>query len=452
MRLASLVLAAATVATVSLSPPADAKMFDPETFTLDNGMQVVVVTNRRAPVVSHWVWYRVGTADSPPGKSGLPHFLEHLMFKGTETLAPGEFSRTVARNGGTENAMTSNDFTAYFQNIAKDRLSLVMRMEADRMANLRLTDDIVLPERDVVLEERRSRVDNDPSARLNEQINAAQYLNHPYGDPIIGWYHEMQSYTREDALAFYEQWYAPNNAILIVVGDVDLEEVRPLAEATYGQVEARPIADRARVQEPPQQAARRVTLEDGRVVQPSLSRSYLAPSQREVGWEKAHALDVLAEVLGGGTTSLLYRELVVERGLAAAAGAYYRGSSFDATTFRLYATPRAGVDLVTLEAALDEVVARVLADGLAVEDVARARARMQAESVYARDSLSGAARVLGVALTTGLGIDDVELWPERIGQVTPEQVMAAAREVLRPERSVTGLLRPASIADEGETG
>ena len=447
-----ILFATALATAAATASPAEARMFSPETFTLDNGMQVVVVTNRRAPVVSHWVWYKVGTADSPAGKSGLPHFLEHLMFKGTETLEPGEFSRTVARNGGTENAMTSSDFTAYFQNIAKDRLEVVMRMEADRMANLRLTDEVVLPERDVILEERRSRVDNDPSARLYEQMSAAQYLNHPYGDPIIGWFHEIESYSREDALDFYETWYAPNNAVLIVVGDVDAGEVRPLAEATYGRIPAAAVPARDRLDEPPQEAARRVVLEDARVAQPTLARTYLAPSQNQAGWETAHALDLFAEILGGGTTSRLYRELVVDKQLAASAGAYYRGNALDATTLRLYATPRAGVELEELEAALDAVVRRTLVEGVDADELERAKTRMQAESVYARDSLGGAARIFGAALTTGLDVEDVERWPERMAAVELKRVNAAAREVLVPGRSVTGLLRPAAGADRGETG
>ncbi|MFW5679887.1 MAG: M16 family metallopeptidase [Pseudomonadota bacterium] len=449
MSFRTLVLASA-LGGAALTMPADARMFEPETFTLDNGMDVVVVTNRRAPVVSHWVWYRVGSADSPVGKSGLAHFVEHLMFKGTETLAPGEFSRTVARNGGTENAMTSNDFTAYFQNIAKDRLELVMSMEADRMANLRLTDAEVYPERDVVLEERRSRIDNDPAARLAEQMGAALYLNHPYGNPVIGWYHEIDSYTRADAEAFHREWYAPENAILIVVGDVDAAEVRPLAEATYGRVAPGTERPRQRLVEPPPQVARRLVLEDARVSQPSLSRAYLAPSQRQAGWEETHALDVFSEVLGGGTTSRLYRELVIERGLAASAGAWYRGTSFDDTALRVYAVPRQGVELEALEAALDEILQQALSDGVSELEVERAKKRMQAESVYARDSLSGAARIIGSALTSGLAIDDVELWPTRIGAITVEQVNAAARAVLRPERSVTGWLT--APGSEGETG
>ena len=267
------VLILALAVTAAGPQQAEAALFNPETFTLDNGMQVVVVTDRRAPVVSHHVWYKVGSADSPPGKSGLPHFLEHLMFKGTENLAPGEFSEIVARNGGNENAFTGSDYTGYYQTIARDRLELVMEMEADRMTNLVLDDAAVLPERDVVLEERSQRVDNDPGSRLAEQLNAAQYLNHPYRLPVIGWRHEMESYTREDALDFYRTWYAPNNAVLIVAGDIDAEELRPLAERYYGAIPRRDVPERVRVQEPPQQAAREVELIDPRVRQPSWSRS-----------------------------------------------------------------------------------------------------------------------------------------------------------------------------------
>ena len=286
-----------------------AAVFDPETFTLDNGMQVVVVTNRRAPVVSHHVWYRIGSADSPQGKSGLPHFLEHLMFKGTESLASGEFSRIVARNGGNENAFTGPDYTGYFQTIAKDRLELVMRMEADRMTNLVLDEEETLLERDVILEERSQRTDNDPGSRLSEQINAAQYLHHPYRLPIIGWRHEIESYSREDALDFYRTWYAPNNAILIVAGDIDAAELRPLAERYYGVIPAREIPERVRVQEPPQPAPRDVQLADPRVRQPSWVRSYLAPSFEHGASEHAYPLEVLAEILGGTSTSRLYRIL-----------------------------------------------------------------------------------------------------------------------------------------------
>jgi zinc protease len=430
---------------------APAQVFNPETFTLENGMQVVVVTNRRAPVVTHWVWYKVGSADSPLGKSGLPHFLEHLMFKGTETIAPGDFSKTVARHGGEDNAMTSSDFTAYFQTIAKDRLPIVMGMEADRMANLRLSDEVVYPERDVIVEERQSRVDNEPSSILGEQIAAAQYLHHPYRLPVIGWMHEIESYTRDDAEQFYEQWYAPNNAVLIVAGDISAEELRPLAEQTYGQIAARPVPERHRVVEPPPRAERRVTLADPRVLQATLSRSYLAPTLRTEGAEHVHALEVLAEVLGGGSTSRLYRSLVVEQALATSAGAYYRGASLDQTMLRVVASPRPGVDLDRLEAALDAELTKLLEGGVEEAEVERVKRRMLAEATYARDSLSTAARSFGVALTTGGSIDDVELWPQRIAAVSVAEVEAAAAYVLEKRRSVTGLLLPAPVAEAAET-
>jgi zinc protease len=422
---------------------AEAVVFDPETFTLDNGMQVVVVTNRRAPVVSHHVWYMVGSADSPLGKSGVAHFLEHLMFKGTDSLPPGEFSRIVARNGGNENAFTGPDYTGYFQTIAKDRLELVMRMEADRMANLVLDDDEVLRERSVVLEERSQRTDNDPGARLSEQLNATQFYHHPYRLPVIGWRHEMETYDREDALDFYRTWYAPNNAVLIVAGDIDAAELRPLAEKYYGAIPARPVPERVRVQEPPQEAPRAVVLSDPRVQQPSWLRSYLAPSFSAGASEHAYALEVLAEVLGGTSTSRLYRSLVIEQKLATSAGAYYRGGSLDLATFRVYATPRPGVSLDQLEAAVDAELARLDGEPITLEEVERATRRLVAEAVYARDSLSTAVRSFGSALASGRTVTDVEAWPERIAAVTAAQVNAAEAYVFRPETSVTGRLLPA---------
>ncbi len=204
---------------------------------LANGMQVVVIPDRRAPVITQMVWYKVGAADEPQGKSGIAHFLEHLMFKGTEKIAPGEFSKLIARNGGEDNAFTTHDATAYFQRVAADRLALVMGMEADRMVNLRLSEEDVTTERKVILEERRSRVDNDPSSILSEEMGAALYLAHHYGIPVIGWEHEMKSLSREDAIAFYKQFYAPNNAILVVAGDVEPQAVIKLAQDTFGKTQ-----------------------------------------------------------------------------------------------------------------------------------------------------------------------------------------------------------------------
>ncbi len=425
-----------------LAAPAQARVFDPETFTLDNGLQVVVITNARAPIVTHMLWYKVGAADEAPGETGNAHFLEHLMFKGTSNLGPGEFSQIIARNGGRENAFTGQDFTAYYQTVARDRLEIVMRHEADRMTNLVLSDEIVLPERDVVLEERRSRVDNAPGAQLGETMEAVLYLNHPYRLPVIGWEHEIQSLNTETALAFYRRWYAPNNAVLIVAGDVTGAEVRALAEKHYGPIPARAVPERRRTAEPPQLAPRRVSLESAQVRQPSLVLSYLAPAYGGPGREHAYALQVLEEILDGGATSRLYRSLVVEQGLATSAGAGYNPTGLDSGTLKFYISPRPEVELDKVEAALRAEIARLLAHGVTDEEVAKAKKRLSAGAVYARDSLNTAPNVFGRALTTGQSVADVEAWPERIEAVTAEQVLAAARAVLRDEQSVTGLLLP----------
>jgi len=439
-------LALALAMSVASGFRANAKVFDPNTFTLDNGMQVVVVVNDRAPIVSHMVWYKVGAADEPPGKSGIAHFLEHLLFKGTDTLAPGEASDIIARNGGRENAFTSWDYTGYFQNVAKDRLDLVMGLEADRMVNLRLSEDVVLPELEVILEERRSRVDNNPGAQLGEAINAALYMNHPYGIPIIGWEHEMRGLTMQDALDFYEDHYAPNNAILLVAGDVTVDEVRALAEKHYGVIPARDIPERVRPTEPPQLADRRVVLESPRVRQPSWRRVWLAPSYTTGETQHVYALQVLSEVIGGGATSDLYRNLVIESTSASSAGAYYGADDLDHSTFTVYASPLPGQntpdDMATLESAVEAEIQRILRDGVAVAEVERAVKRLQSAAIFARDSLSTGVRVLGAALTTGQQVADVEAWPERIGSVTAEQVNEAARFIFQDRASVTGVLLP----------
>jgi zinc protease len=421
---------------------ANARVFDPEIFTLDNGLKVIVVTNRRAPIVTHMIWYNVGAADEAPGESGLAHFLEHLMFKGTEKLGPGEFSKIVALNGGRENAFTSWDFTGYFQTVASDRLEIVMEHEADRMTNLVLSDEVVLPERQVVREERRSRVDNAPSAQLGEMIRASLYLNHPYRIPIIGWDHEISALNTEAALAFYRRWYAPNNAVLVVAGDVDAADVRPLAEKYYGPIAAKPVPERTRATEPPQNAARRVILESPQVNQPSLSISYLAPSYRTGKNGEAYALEVLSEILGGGATSRLYSSLVVTQGIAASAGAGYSGDSYDMTSFQFYASPRPGTEMAEVEEALRAEIGLVLRDGVSDEEVAAAKKRLRASAIYARDSLGAAPNIIGRALTSGRSLEELEGWPDRIGEVTVEAVNAAARAVFIDESSVSGLLLP----------
>lgn len=413
-------------------------------FTLDNGMQVVVIEDHRAPVVVHMVWYRAGAADEPPGVSGIAHYLEHLMFKATDTMESGELSATVAANGGTDNAFTSQDQTAYHQRVAADRLELMMRMEADRMQNLALTEDDIATERDVILEERSQRTDSEPGALFSEQMRAAQYLNHPYGIPVIGWRHEMEQLGLAEANAWYDTYYAPNNAILIVAGDVEPEEVKALAETYYGVIPANPDlpAERMRPAEPPQIAERRVVFRDARVAQPYVNRTYLAPERDAGAQREAAALVMAANLLGGGTTSYLYEHLVLEEQAAVYAAAYYSPTSLDDSTFGVYIVPKPGTDLEQAEADLDAAIAGFLEEGIDEEALKRIRMQIRAQDIYERDDVASMGRMYGRALTTGLTIQDVQDWPQILQDVTPEEIMAAAREVLDRSHAVTGWLMP----------
>ncbi|MBR9650183.1 M16 family metallopeptidase [Thalassovita aquimarina] len=410
------------------------------TFYLDNGMEVVVIEEHRAPVAVHMVWYRAGSADEPVGQSGVAHFLEHLLFKGTETLAPGEFSATVAKQGGNDNAFTSYDYTAYFQRVAADRLELMMRMESDRMVNLQLDQSDIKTERDVILEERNMRVENNPSALFREQKNAVQYLNHRYGVPVIGWRHEMEELGLDDALSFYSTYYSPNNAILVVAGDVDPEEVRRLADKYYGVIPANPDLpqQRYRSQEPPQTAERRMTYRDARVAQPYVSRSYLAPERDAGAQEKAAALTLLAEILGGGQTSVLVEKLQFESQKAVYAAAFYEGTSLDDTTFSLVAVPAQGVSLQEVEDAMDKVLKDFMATGIDPDQLERIKTQIRASEIYARDDVEGLANRYGRALTQGLTVQDVQDWPDILQAVNADDIMAVAREVLDRRQSVTG--------------
>lgn len=439
MRTLRLLLA---LAAFGLASPASAQVYRPDTFKLDNGLEVVVVDNPRVPAVAVMVWYRTGSADEPLGKGGIAHFLEHLMFKGTPTVGVGEYARLIGREGGSQNAMTSYDYTAYWAEVATDRLEMVLKLEADRMINLELTEEQVLSERDVILEERSQVVDSRPSSQLGEQARALLYQHYPYRLPVIGWRHEMEKLSREDALAWYRRYYTPNNAILVVAGDVDVARLKPLVEKHFGAVPARAVPERWRPQEPPARAARRLSMKSEQVGTPSLSRSYQASSYRYGDTRQAYALQVLAELFGGSTTSRLYRLLVIDQPLATSAGAYYEAATIGPGSFGLYASPRQGRTVEEAEAALDQAVDKLLADGPTEDEVARAKQRLAAASAFARDSLRGPAMALGSALAIGRTIEDVESWPRRIEAVTRDEVLAAAKAVLRPESSVTSILLP----------
>ncbi len=435
-------LALAVMSTIGLAWPVLAA--EVTTFRLDNGMDVVVLEDHRAPVVVHMVWYRVGAADEPPGKSGIAHFLEHLLFKGTDDLEAGELSAIVARNGGSDNAFTSWDYTAYFQRIAADRLELVMQMEADRMRDLRMTPEDVATERQVVLEERGQRVDSEPNALFREQKNAAQYLNHPYGIPVIGWRHEMEKLNRDDAFSFYRRYYAPNNAILVVAGDVQPDEVLELAKKHYGPLAPTPdLEPRARPQEPPQLAERRMTFTDARIAQPYITRSYLAP-ERDAGDQFAAArLEMLAAVLGGdAATSVLGRKLQFDQQKAIYVNASYDGMSLDDTTFGLVIVPTPGLPLEEAEAALDQAIAEFVEEGVDPEQFARIKMQLRAARIYEDDNIESLARDYGSGLTSGLTVEDIQAWPDILQSVTEQDVLDAAKEIFVRDRAVTGWAMP----------
>jgi zinc protease len=434
----------------ALTFPAGAAGPKVETFTLGNGMQVVVIPDHRAPVVTHMVWYRVGSADEPQGKSGIAHFLEHLMFKGTTKYPPGAFNRIIRRNGGEDNAFTTRDYTGYFQRIAKQHLGLVMDLEADRMQNLILKDENVLPERDVVLEERRERTDNEPSGILSEQLDAIMYLAHPYRKPVIGWRAEIEKLSRDDAITFYKAHYTPANAVLIVAGDVTPAEVRVLAEDHYGRL-ANTFTPQPRIRtpEPDPLAARRVTLIDARVASPLIQRNYLAPSYATAKGRDAYALDILASIIGGGSSSRLYKKLVVEKRIAAYAGAWYSSDGLDSGSFGVYGAPNPGNKVEDVEAAIDEVLAEILKNGVTADEVAKKKAELLAETVYARDNQGTLARAFGTALTTGTTVEQVINWPERMQEVTIDDIRGVAAKVIDLRRSATGILIPAPGANIG---
>ena len=411
------------------------------TFNLDNGIEVVVIEDHRATVVVHMIWYRAGSADEKPGVSGVAHFLEHLLFKATDTMEAGEFSRTVAANGGSDNAFTSHDYTAYFQRVASDRLELMMKMEADRMVNLRLTEADILTERDVIIEERNQRTENDPGALFGEQANAALYMNHRYGVPIIGWRHEMETLELEDTLEYYEQFYAPNNTILIVAGDVTPEEVKELSERHYGPLAANPdLEPRARPQEPLHNAERRILFEDPRVAQPYVRRSYIAPERDSEDQKTAAALMLGADLLGDGQTSFMSRKLQFEEKIAVFASAFYRATSLDDASFTTVVVPVEGVSLKDAEAAMDRVIAEFMETPIDLDHLNRIKRAMRASEIYAKDNVQGLANRFGRALTSGLKVKDILAWPDVVEGITEDDIKTAMRDVFNKKSSVTGWL------------
>ncbi|RWG79898.1 MAG: insulinase family protein [Mesorhizobium sp.] len=433
---------AGTLAFAAQVPARAAEDAEVKDFLLDNGMEVVVIPDHRAPIVTHMVWYKIGSADEPPGKSGIAHFFEHLMFKATANHAAGEFDRAVSDIGGSNNAFTSYDYTAFHETVAPSALEQMMGFEADRMRNLILTDDVIKTERDVILEERRSRIDSNPQAVLDEEVDATLWQNQPYRIPVIGWMHEMEQLNRTDAKAFYDNYYRPNNAVLVVAGDVDPDAVKAMAERTYGKVARGPdLPPRIRPVEPEQNTKRTVTLADARVSVPSFSTQWVVPSYHTAKPGEAEALDLLAAILGGDNRSRLYQQLVVKQGIASEAGAFFQGTMLDATNFTVYGTPRGDAKLSDVEAAVDAEIARIVKDGVTDDELERAKTRYVRSMIFARDKQDDMANMYGSTLATGGNVKDVEEWPDRIRKVTAAEVKAAARYLVL-DRSTTGYLLP----------
>lgn len=414
-------------------------------FRLANGMEVIVIENHRVPAVSHMLWFRVGAIDDPEGKSGLAHYHEHMMFDGTAHYKKGAYADLISRHGGQENAFTGQDATAYYVNIAREYLPLAMELEADRLRGLEITDADALLERDIIIEERRERIENNPGALFAEQMRAALFLNHPYRLPVIGWKHEMEGLTKDDVLALHRGWYHPGNATLIVSGDITAAELKPLAEKYYGDIPAGPAHTRAWKTEPPQRAPRRIAMTHPNVQQPQWQRIYLAASVND---EKAQvpALFVLEHVLGGGKTSRLYQALVAKQKLAAAISADYNGLTLGPAEFSLSAVPAGDVPVATLETAVEAEIARLLKDGITAQELARAKTLLKADGVYSREGLQSMAYLLGWMRMVGLDVEYYIHWNDTVDRVTAQDVLAAAKAAFQPERSVTGVLLPGKEA------
>ena len=435
-------LSAPLIAAPSVADSAATEEWAPETFTLDNGMEVVVLPDHRAPVVTHMVWYRVGAADELPGKSGIAHLFEHLMFKATDELPAGEFSKVVARNGGQDNAFTSWDYTAYYQRVAVDRLETMMRMEANRMTDLLLTDEEVLPERDVVKEERRQRVDNNPGAILFEDMMAQLFHDHPYGVPIIGHMEEVAALTREDATSFYGEWYGPENAILVIAGDITAAELRPLAEEIYGVIPPKgDLSERVFPDVTPLGESFTLEHTDPKVRQEEYDEYWQATSYSlpDAGLDP-HALDVAVQILGGGRTSRLYQALVEEQKIAVNAYAWSWTDLRLSGLVGIGASPARGVGLDALKVTTHDVVADFIENGPTEDELERAKSNLVATAIFQRDSQYMMTRVYGSARANGDTLQSVADWPDEVDSLTAEQVRAAFARYVEDQPSVTTYL------------
>lgn len=418
-------------------------------FTLDNGLRVLVREDHRAPVVVSMLWYRAGSVDEFNGTTGVAHVLEHMMFKGTADVPGGEFSRRIARAGGRDNAFTSRDYTAYHQTLHRDQLPLALRMEADRMINLTLSKEEFEKEIKVVMEERRWRTDDRPQMLVYEALMASALRAHPYRNPVIGWMSDLESMSVEDARDWYRRWYAPNNAVLVVVGNVKGEEVHALAREYFGPIGARALPERKPQREPEQTGPRRVVVK-GPSKLPYMLMSYRVPKlvDPEKDWEP-YALEVLEGVLSGHEGARLTTRLVREARVAQFAGASYQAVARGPAMFLFYGTPAEGRSIDELEAALKAEIKRIAADGIEEDELQRVKAQVLASQVYARDSMSAQAREIGALETIGFSHRLIDRSLEHIRAVTAMQVREVARKYFSEDTLTVAVLDPQPLAAGG---
>lgn len=415
-------------------------------FKLDNGLKLIVQEDHRSPVVVSQVWYRAGSLDEVNGKTGVAHVLEHMMFKGTKQVPAGQFSRMIAAAGGKENAFTSTDYTCYFQQLEKSHLPLSFKLEADRMANLQLTDEEFAKEIKVVMEERRWRTDDKPQSKVNEAFQGALYRAHPYSRPVIGFMNDLENMTAEDAREWYRNWYAPNNATLVVVGDVKAEEVYKLAKQHFGKLKPKVLPVRKPQVEPEQLGERRVVVKAPAKL-PYLLMGYHVPPlvTPQTDWEP-YALEVLAGVLSGNPAARLNQRLVRESQLAIDASAGYdlmsRGRQ---SLFALDATPSEGKTVAELEAALLQQIEEIKVSGVTTEELDRVKAGVIAADVYKRDSMFYQGMQIGTIETIGFSWKLLEDYPNKLRAVTPEQVQAVAKKYLLKDNLTIATLDPQPI-------
>ena len=421
---------------------AEAGVFYPTTFTLDNGLEVVVVPNHLAPAVTQMVWYKVGSADEVPGKSGIAHYLEHLMFRGTKELGPGAFSKKIAAEGGNDNAFTSYDYTAFHETVAADRLAMAMKMEADRMQNLQIKPETATPELSVVLDERQQRTDNSPEGRFEEKLRAALMPGYPYGIPVIGWKPEIEKLAAADAQDWYGRHYAPNNAVVVISGDVEPDAVKKLAGEIYGKIPRREVAPAKVFPALSDPAQRSLTMTDPEVDQPQLEWDAVMPSYATQKGGEAYALEVLQEALDGGEVGVLYRDLVAEQGVSSGVATDYDPDARGAAVFAIALSPQPGKAPKALAKALQDELQKLAKAGLDAAAIDAAKKRLTRAAVFERDGLIAPGYVFGEGLTTGHSVADIEAWPDRINAVTADQVNAALRDLAADPHSITGLLLP----------